>query len=803
MKTINAVLFTVLLSFTPVNSNAQQPPATDLKSSVRGILTEEVDSIPVGFANIALYKQSDSTLVTWTLAKEDGSFELTRVPVGTFKLITEFIGYKRFTQNNISVTKSGSSIDLGKLKLEPVTTTLGEVTVVGVRQTSDSRIDRKVIDVSKDINSTGGTAVDLLRNVPSLTVDANGAVSLRGNADVSILIDGRPTSIDAARLDQISASEVESVEIITNPTSKYNPEGKSGIINLKLKQKKTEGFNGNAMLTLGTGNKYTTGLTLNYNKGKINVFASYMGVYKKARAERYLLRESFDSDTAHYLEQNADTKIDINLNKFSIGTKVSLNPRNALTLSVTQNFSKKVDADGTLSEYFDRSMNPTGSVFTDNSENSRGSSQDFLFGYRKTFDRKDEELTLDYTFSNSLEDQDQPMVFTYPDYSVSTEIFNHSRFNNSDVQLNWVLPVSNGSKLESGIQGIIRGTNNDYYQNILESDNWVEDTSRSNDFAYNEQIYSAYSMYSGKKEAFSYIAGIRLEQTFIDGHQTVQSEKISQHYFNFYPSVNLMYSPDQKNEFQLSYNRRINRPTARMINPFVDVSTPDLYRSGNPYLKPEYVNSVEAGYNRIWKKANAGFTLFYKDITDLINPVSSLDSNGISHIAPQNIAKSRNLGFEFTYDQLLLSWWKLTGNGSFYRNAIESDNKNISNSDYSYNARLNNVFTPLAGTSLQFVMNYTGPIIAISSKMDPQFSIDLAVKRDFLDSRISLTARVTDLLNTLKNSYTSWGDNFYAENRRKMETRVAYLSIAYNFGSQSRKTKPNGNIESAHNTEIY
>jgi outer membrane receptor protein involved in Fe transport len=803
MKTINAVLFSVLLSFALINLKAQQTSGADSKSSVRGILTEEVDTIPVGFANIALYKQSDSTLVTWTLAKEDGSFELTKVPVGTFKLVTDFIGYKRFILNNISVTKTGDLIDLGKLKLEYEATALGEVTVVGVRKTSDSKIDRKVIDVSRDINSTGGTAVDLLRNVPNLTVDANGAVSLRGNSDVSILIDGRPTSIDAAKLDQISASEVESVEIITNPTAKYNPEGKSGIINLKLKQKKTEGFYGNAMLTMGTWNKYTTGLSLNYNKGKFNVFVSYMGVSKKTQSERYLLRESYNSDTAHYLEQNADTKLDINLNKFSLGTKMSINPQNSLTVSFTQNYTDKVDADGTLSEYFDRSMNLTGSVFTDNSENSKGSSQDYLLGYRKTFDKKDEELTIDYTYSTSLEDQNQPMVFNYPDYSASTEIFNHSAYHNSDLQLNWVLPLSNNSKLESGIQSIIRGTNNDYYQNILESDSWVEDTNSSNNFAYNEQIYSAYSMYSGKKEAFSYIAGLRLEQSLIDGHQTVNSEKISQQYFNFYPSVNLMYSPDQKNEFQLSYNRRINRPTARMINPFIDMSSPDVYRSGNPNLKPEYVNSFEAGYNRIWNKANVGFTLFYKDITDLINPVSSLDSNGISHIAPQNIAKSRNLGFEFTYDQLLLSWWKLTGNGSFYRNAIESDDKSISHSDYSYNARLNNVFTPLSKTSFQLVMNYTGPIIAITSKMEPQFSIDMAVKRDFLDNKISLTARVTDLLNTLKNSYTAWGDNFYAENWRKTETRVVYFSIAYNFGSQSKKTKSNGNLESTHSTEIF
>ncbi len=523
-----------LLSFVLTNLKAQQTSGADSKTSIRGILTETVDTIPVAFANVALYSQIDSVLISWTLANENGFFELVKVPVGTYKLVTDIIGYERYVRNNITVSKTGTITDLGKIKLESESTALGEVTVVGVRKTSNSKIDRKMIDVSKDINSTGGTAVDLLRNVPNMTVDANGAVSLRGNSDVSILIDGRPTSIDAAKLDQISASEVESFEIITNPTAKYNPEGKSGIINIKLKQKKTEGFNGNAILTMGTWNKYTTGLSLNYNKGKFNVFASYMGVSKKTQSERYLLRESYDSDTAHYLEQNADTKLDINLNKFSLGTKMSINPQNSLTVSFTQNYSNKVDADGTLSEYFDRSMNPTGSVFTDNSENSKGSSQDYLIGYRKTFNKKDEELTIDYTFSTSEENLDQPIVFNYENLSTtSTEIFSHYTYQNSDFQLNWILPVSNNSKLESGIQGIIRGTTNDYYQNILESDNWVEDTNSSNNFAYNEQIYSGYSMYSGKREAFSYIAGLRLEQTIIDGHQTARFGKDQPAIFQF------------------------------------------------------------------------------------------------------------------------------------------------------------------------------------------------------------------------------------------------------------------------------
>ncbi len=198
---------------------------------------------------------------------------------------------------------------------------MAEITVVGERKTVDSKIDRKVINVSRDINSTGGTAIDLLKNVPNLSVGTDGSVSLRGNTDVSILIDGRPTSIDATKLDQISSAEIESIEIITSPTAKYNPEGKSGIINLKMKQKKTEGFNGNAMITAGTGDKYNAGLGLNYNFGNVNVFASYNGIFRKTVSERYLLRESFISDSAHFLQQNSATNLESKSNKITLGTK--------------------------------------------------------------------------------------------------------------------------------------------------------------------------------------------------------------------------------------------------------------------------------------------------------------------------------------------------------------------------------------------------------------------------------------------------------------------------------------------------
>jgi outer membrane receptor protein involved in Fe transport len=804
MKTFKILLVSLILIFGATESDAQQKQASDGNSIIKGVLAETNDTTHVGFANVVLYRQKDSTIVTWTITKDDGSFEFTKLQSGTYKVVSTSLGYEKNTIDNVIINKPGMNINLGVIKLLSATASLGEITIVGERKSVDSKIDRKVINVSRDINSTGGTAIDLLKNVPNLSVNSDGSVSLRGSTDVSILVDGRPTSIDVTRLDQISASEIESIEILTNPTAKYNPEGKSGIINLRLKQKKAEGFNANIMLTAGTGNKYIAGLGLNYNLGNINFFASYNGNFRKTQSERYLLQESYISDSAHYVQQNAATTLDSRSNKFTLGTNIDLNPRNSLTLSYSYNPNSRIDSDSTLSQYFDKSMNLTEKIFTDNSEAINGSSSDYIISYRKTFDKKGEELTLDYNYATTSEEMDQLQILHYSDYSESAEIFNNSKYNKSNLQLNWVLPIGSESKLESGFQSIVRGTNIDYFQNNLVGGIWIKDDENSNNFTYNEQIHSGYSTFSGKTKNLSYIAGLRLEQSFIKGDQTVNSEKINQDYFNLYPSLNFKYSLRENNGLQLSYSRRINRPTARQINPFIDKSNPEVYRSGNPNLIPEYVNSVETGYNGKLKKSNVGFTLFFNNILNPINMVTVLDTSGISHMYPENISSGKNYGFDMIYEHPFTKWWKLISNGSFYKNILKSDTAGLSNSSFSYNARLNNLFTVDKNTSAQLVIMYTGPIIAITSKMEPQFSVDLAVKRDLIKGKLSLTVRATDIFNTLKNSYTAWGTNYTADNWRKTETRVFYLSLSYNFGKNgsSKNSKSNINSESVHSKEI-
>ena len=790
MKKLKLIILGLILVTLCQTIYSQQSFVAESNGILKGLLVDADDSAPLEYANVVLYSPNSKTVITWSISKNDGTFELSKIALGEYQLSISFIGYEELKMPNVVFNKQALTLDMGKIKLNKVTTTIGEVSVVGTQTTYQTKIDKKVIYVSKDINSTGGTAIDVIKNVPGLAVDADGVVNLRGNSGVSILIDGRPTSIDATKLDQIPAADIESLEIITNPSAKYNPEGKSGIINIKLKQSKTAGFSGNVILTAGTGNKYNESVNLNYNMGKVNLFASYSGMKRMAESSRYLLRESYNSDSIHFLQQDAKSNINITKNTFMLGSNFNFNSQNKLTLSYTYNPSQTIDADNTLSQYFDRSMNKTGSVFVINSDKGKGTANDYLVAYRKLFNKKGEELTVDYTLARSSGSAIQPLTYQYSTKTENSEINTNSNIYNSNLQVNWLLPFENGSKLETGVHSIVRGNNSEYYFFNSTGESKVEDLSQRNLFTYNEQIHAGYGLWSGKFKETSFQAGLRIEKTYIDGKQGASNDKISQSYFNFYPSLSLSRPINENNQLQFSYSRTIKRPSARMINPFIDRSNLEVFRSGNPDLKPEYINSFELGFNSNWDKTNLGFTAFYKHIANPINTVTLLDDDGISHMAPKNMLSSQNYGLEFTFEQVLNKWWKINGNTSFFRNEITGNVDGNSASNYSYLGRFNSIFTASKGLSFQLIANYAGPIVGVYSRMEPQFSMDCAVRKDLVKNKLSLTLRASDVFNSLKNTYTAWGSNFTADNWRKTETRVLYLSISYSFGS-------NGNSKSS------
>ncbi len=779
MKSFIHILTAVILLTFGIKTQASSVDADAPKGTIKGVFVDQDDNSPVIYANVVLYSQPDSVMTSWTVTSDNGNFELEKVPNGSYQLIASFIGYEKIVIAPLVVESDAH--DLGTIKMVKETQTIGDVEVVALQKSVDSKIDKKVIDVSKDINSSGGTAIDALRNVPGLTVDAEGIITMRGNSELSILVNGRPTSINTARLDRLPASAIEKIEIITNPSAKYNPEGKNGIINLRLKPQKASGLNGNALFTAGTGDKYNGLLDLNYNFGNVNLFASWNANYRQTESTRWLYRESYFIDIPHFLQQDVSTSIDRQSNKFTLGSNININEQNSLLLSFSANPSKSTDTDQTTSQYFDPTKILAYSVLTDNMEFGEEKAYDLVAGYRKTFLKEGEELTADYSFFSTNGNHNQPETFLYPDKTREIEMFTDFSDYNSNLQINWVLPFTPNSKIESGIQSIVRGSSNNFTFFEKLDGSWMEDLSQKDLFNYNEQMHSLYGIWSADFNKLSVTAGMRLEQTFISGEQSVTDNQIDQKYFNFYPSFSIMQEIGKDANIILSYSRRINRPNARMLNPFSNISNPEVIRSGNPDLKPEYVNSFELGYNKSWGKTTIGASVFYSFINDVINMTNILDSAGISHMYPINADWAQNYGAEFSFDQIISKWWKINGNASILRNNVQGLNIDEKNSNFSYNGRINSTWNPSKSFSIQLSGYLAKPAVGLYTSVDPQTSVDLALKKDF-SPNFSMTLRASDIFNTLKSSYTSWGDDFITDNMRKSETRVVYLSLSYKFG---------------------
>jgi outer membrane receptor protein involved in Fe transport len=332
----------------------------------------------------------------------------------------------------------------------------------------------------------------------------------------------------------------------------------------------------------------------------------------------------------------------------------------------------------------------------------------------------------------------------------------------------------------------MRSQDNNYSRSNYMNTVPVDVPSQRNHFVYDEQFHALYGTITTKVKNLSIMAGARMEQTYTHALQKITNEDKNLNYLNVYPNLHLNQKIGETQNLQFSYSRRIQRPTLENLNPFVDQSNPDVLRSGNPNLKPEYINSYESSYSNYWKKTSFGSTLFYRRTQNAINRMVVLDANNISHMFPENQKLGESYGIEFTLEQSIAKWWKVNGNLSIFRNTIKGNN--VENSNYSSTARMMSTWSASKTFSIQFSGSYRGPQVSVQSKTNASWSADLAIKKDLLKNKMALAFRVSDLFNTLKNSYTAWGSNFTADNWRKPESRIGYISLTYNFG-QGTKSK--------------
>ena len=764
------------------------------QGAVRGTLQEVGSNQPISFASVVLLRSPDSTFVAGAQADEAGIFDLTKLPLGCYILRATAVGY-RTGRRVISLTASAPTLALGTLHLRTAATQLTDVEVTAERPVVSSGLDKRVVDVTKDLTVTGGTAIDVLQNVPSVTVDQTGAISIRGASGVTIFIDGKPTG---TTLDQIPASSIQSVEVITNPSARYDASGAGGILNIILKKERRDGLNGQVSATGGTGDKANGSLSLNYRRGKANFFGSY-----DFRRDRRQIHGTLDQTTATssetlLLHQNRQG---INLqtsHAVRLGFDYDFTPEQSLTLAVQPRFNPTT-ADETLDS---RQANSAGQAVVAGTNHRANATTgtfraaDITLDYRHTWaQHKGRELTASAVYTPLLADNGVVSSIVYLDNSqVGQQQRTTNHTTQGTAQVDYVQPLGEKSRWEAGARSSLRQYDLDYTFASVPALNF----NPSNQFIYKQYVQAAYGIYAGAWPKLSYQLGLRAEQTNLTGTQLAGSNPpFSQHYLSLFPSATLTYELPHDQQVRLSYTKRIQRPDASELNPFTDRSDPLNLQTGNPQLLPEYVHSVELGDELTFAGGRSlSTTAFYRLETNTAQGfrqviTDPLTGNVVTSTTRLNLGQETSYGLEVVGTSPLTPFWKMNVTASTFRRLIVGGvgSTAINTASQVYTARLNNTFSISKKLDAQLALNYRSPINSAQGTRSANFNVDVATRYNVLGDRGTITLRVADIFNTLHFNFTSYGADFATASYFKRESRIAFLGFTYRFG-QNQDSRP-------------
>jgi len=805
----------VLIIFSFSISFAQRPQGKGGERPKIGIISGKVideNKQAVEFATISLISMRTQKPVDGGITNSHGYFELTKIEVGKYKVIISFIGFHDKIIDNIFIKPNASTINLGKIKIEPNAEQLETVEVVAEKNLQQNTLEKKVFNVSKDLTSETSSVTEVLNNLPSVDIDMDGNVTLRGNSNVRVLIDGRPSSIMggdlATILEQFPANTVESIEVITNPSAKYDADGMAGIINIKLKKEKRKGTNGSVLLTAGTGNKYNGSLKLNHRTGKFNFFGTYSYRYNDRNFNKDALRQNILTDTTTWLKQTEGGNHISNSNMFNAGIDYFIT--NKISLSYTGNYSVGSRDKTTGIEYYYLNENEyvNNSTLRATQYDNERTSFDNNLVFTSEFAKPGQELSVNLTYSKSNSDGFGSYTEDYYDeyYNPIDSLYkqrDYSQYDNTNiiVQADYVQPLNNKAKIETGYKSIIEDIYSNYQNDFYdENGGYYRDTISSNDFDYKQQIHAAYGIYSGEYKKLKYQGGLRFEyaQTSFDIKNDANDYKNT--YQNIFPSLHLAYGFTEQSEFTMSYSRRVNRPSMRSLSPIVNYSDPYNIKVGNPYLNPEYINSMEVGYSHKFKKFSVLGSVYYKIIEDVIKRYKSVDdSTGIALITYQNLTSGTNYGVELVVDLKLVKWMKINLSTNFFRTIIDGSDVegDLSNDALGSSNKLMAQFRLPKGFSAQLSGMFRTPITVPQGSIDAMYWSDVSVKKKILKGKGTLGLRLSDIFNTRKFNINISDYNFTQEMQYKRDSRVLYFSFSYNFGKQfndmPRKKRPNKN----------
>lgn len=758
---------------------------------------------PLSYVNVAIYKNDSDTPVTGAFTDDDGKF-LMYVPEGHYILKSSFIGYRDATVK-FRVNSSDASKDLGTINMSEDSKMIEEIEVVG--QTSGMRldIDKRVFNADQNLVSEGASASELLENIPSVSVDGEGNISLRNSTSVEIWINGKPSGLNDTDkgdiLEMIPAETIDRVELITNPSSKYDPEGNAGIINLVLKRSDKAGYFGNVSggIRYREGAAYpggNIGTNFTYSKSKIDF--SLNANVRSHRNDRssYTDRETYnEADTTYLHRDNSSNNERIN-GFMKAALTYYMNSRNTFDFTTYGLIGRNWNSNNISYIYMDNNRDTTSidNRITDGSGLNGFYAANLKYTY--SFQKQVHELSFsaDYfyrgksSYSNYRTFGD--VVENNYNYQLQTQ---EERNNSFNFQGDYYKIFNKYSKLEAGFKLNYAWTNSfDHtYDSVFTTPALVENMDLYNPFNYFEQIYALYANYSGKVSWFSFQAGLRAEETITLAESSV--DVVSRDYFQLFPSVYLSFALPNDNEIQVNYTRRIQRPRGRRINSYIDRSDPTNITQGNPLLMPEIGNVAEVNYMKIWDKHTLTAGLFYRYTEDVIQKVRTMEGE-VMYNTYANITYSHNAGVEvIAKNRLFDNYLDLTSSVSAYYYQLGGNEEydiDMTQS-FSWNARINANVKILRNLSAQATLSYESPRLVAQGSEDDHFGVDLAIKSSFLNDALSLSFSIRDLFNTRHNGgiSTSYGSNFYQQTVDTSNGRTFNLNITYNFGNIRNKKK--------------
>ena len=778
------------LALSLINAAILAQNSADRQLLIGGIIVDE-QKAPVPFGSIAVYNVVDSTLLTGAMSDADGKFEIGIKPGNYYVKIT-ILSFAEKLIPNVSV--SDENINLGTITLKSTMDVLEEVIVEGEKEHMELQLDKRVFNVSKDLSNIGANAADILGNLPSVSVDADGTVSLRGSENVTIWINGRPSSLtsrDPDALRKLQGNMIERVEVITNPSSRYDAAGEVGIINIILKKNQEKGVNGSFMLNGGIPQLIGGSYSINYRNKKTNLFSSYGIDYRRSPGKGTSTQQYTSADTSFAYIQNNDRSRGGLSHNFTVGMDYFLNDYNSITGSLAYN--KGFSVNRATTEYFDYSENNVLTNTTIRTEREEEDEENIEVGlnYKKDFKESGRKLTADFQWIRSVDNENTD----YEQYlnggpAKLQHAINDANESNWLFQLDYIHPFSKESKLEAGVKSTTRIIKNDFALEEQDDElNWIPFDAFTNNMVYTERIHAAYVMANTKLNKISIQGGLRAELSDITTELTATNEVNKQNYFNLFPSAGLSYEIKKNNTLQFSYSYRISRPDFRNLLPFSDFRDPRVYFVGNPHLRPEYTNSYELGYLLNWKSGSILSSVYHRRRTDVIRRITDPPTDGVAQVVPINMAKENAYGVEFNLSFSVQEWWKINTTANFYRAITEGTYKEerLYSDTYTWTNRTTSKMTLFKNLDFQASFNYRAPRITPQGKDLSIYSIDLGLSRDILNGRGTLTAGVRDLLNSRKRRSIVDTQGYYSNSSFQWRTRQFNLTFAYRLNRDKDK----------------